>query len=111
MHFLVTGTRAYGPANKDSDLDIVVLYKDVQSITNFLIEHNISAYSTPEQEDYGDLGGFYFNLADIRVNIIIAHDEAELALWNIRTEKMKKLPYIEDRATRLAVFKLDEIKL
>ena len=109
MDFIITGTRAYGPVREDSDLDIVVKSSDVQSILDYLIDRKISTYSTPGQDDYGDMGGFYFDLFGIQVNIIVTTNEAEYNLWNKRTEKMKILPDIEDRETHLSVFKLDSV--
>ena len=111
MDFIITGTRAYGPVREDSDLDIVVKSSDVQSILDYLIDRKISTYSTPGQDDYGDMGGFYFDLFGIQVNIIVTTNEAEYNLWDKRTERMKTLPDIEDRDTRLAVFRLEEVSL
>jgi hypothetical protein len=111
MDFIVTGTRAYGPAREDSDLDIVVKSSDVQSILDYLIDKKISTYSTPGQSDYGDGGGFYFDLFSIKVNIIVASNQAEYNLWDKRTERMKTLPDIDDRDTRLAVFRLEEVSI
>jgi hypothetical protein len=108
MDFIITGTRAYGPAREDSDLDIVVKQDDVQSILDYLVDHKISTYSTPGQDSYGDDGGFYFDLFGIKVNIIVAQGELEFNLWQLRTERMKTLPDIEDRDTRLAVFRNEE---
>ena len=111
MDFIITGTRAYGPAREDSDLDIVVKSSDVQKILDYLIDRKISTYSTPGQDDYGEMGGFYFDLFGIQVNIIVATNGAEYNLWNKRTERMKTLPDIEDRDTRLAVFRLEEVSI
>ena len=114
MDFLITGTQAYGPTNPDSDLDIVIKHKDVLDIAAFLNDHNIKWYRTKSQDEYGDNGGFYFNLATIKVNIVIATDDADFDLWKERTEKMKKLPEIPDRQVRLNAFNsalpIDDLK-
>jgi len=47
-------------------------------------------------------------ISDIKVNIIVAQGELEFNLWQLRTERMKTLPDIEDRDTRLAVFRNEE---
>jgi len=104
MDFLLTGSHVYGPVQPDSDLDIVVMYDDVLKIHAYLIEHKIEVYNTPTQDSYGDAGGFYFKLAGIEVNIIVAGNESEFNWWRERTEKMKTLPPIEDRDKRLAMF-------
>ena len=109
MSFIITGTRAYGPTKEDSDLDIVVKSTDTISIGKFLAEHNIPIYNTPGQDSYGDAGGFYFDFAGVQVNIIVAENETDFELWRKRTERMKTLPDIEDRDTRLAVFRLEEV--
>lgn len=110
MDYLITGSRAYGPVTEGSDLDIVVKSTDVNLILDFLIDHKISTYSTPGQDDYGAAGGFYFDLAGIKVNIVVASSQGEYDEWNRNTERMKKLPAaIEDRDTRLAVFRMEEV--
>lgn len=105
MDFLITGTRAYGPVTEDSDLDIVVKLCDIKSITNYLLDRNIQMYSTPGQDLYAEEGGFYFDLAGIKVNIIVAATQDEFNEWNARTERMKKLPHIEDREARIHIFR------
>jgi hypothetical protein len=112
MDYLITGTRAYGPVTEDSDLDIVVKSTDIEPITDFLIDHKIPTYNTPAQAEYGGVGGFYFDLAGIKVNIIVASSQGEFDDWNRRTERMKTLPTpIKDRETRLAVFRMNEVTL
>ncbi len=109
MDFLLTGTRVYGPATEDSDLDIVVHLNDVHEIVLFLAKHKIIHYRTPGQDSYGVVGGFYFDFAGIKINIIIAENDWEFEQWGRRTEKMKKLPPIEDREERVAVFNEKEV--
>jgi len=104
LEFFITGTHAYGPASLNSDLDIVIMLKDSRKIMDFLVKHGIEYYRTPGQGQYGDTGGFYFNLGGIEVNIIIAEDEADFEEWRRRTEKMKKLAPIHDRGQRHRVF-------
>ena len=104
MNFLLTGTRVYGPATEDSDLDIVVKLNDVHEIVLFLAKHGIIHYRTPGQDLYGVVGGFYFDLAGITINIIIAESGPEFKEWERRTERMKKLSPIEDRGRRIDVF-------
>ena len=104
LDFLLTGSRVYGPAKEDSDLDIVVKLCDIKSITNYLLDHNIQMYSTPGQDSYAEAGGFYFNMAGIKINIVVAVSEADFRLWGRRTAIMKKLVPIEDREKRLATF-------
>jgi len=104
MDYIVTGTRVYGPAGPDSDLDIVVKLNDVGRIINCLNDHNISTYKTSGQDEYGVHGGFYFDLIGIKINIIVAENEDDFIEWAIKTEKMKRLPIIPNRYLRLKVF-------
>jgi len=104
MDFLLTGTRVYGPAHEDSDLDVVVGMEDAITIGKFLAKHNIQLYNTPGQNNYGDKGGFYFDFADVQVNIIVAADTEEFEVWKKRTERMKTIPPISDRETRINTF-------
>jgi len=114
MDFIITGTQVYGPTSNDSDLDIVVKQEDAVKICEFLANHNIEEYRAEGQEKYGELGGFYFNLATIKINIIIAFDDDDFNLWRERTNKMKELPEIPDRVLRLSAFNshmpIDQLK-
>ena len=103
LKFIVTGTHAYGPARPDSDLDIVVRKSDIQVILDYLTGHNIKIHQTDAQEEYRD-GGFYFNIAFIKINVIIAVNDTDFMLWAGKTERMKKLPAIENRERRKELF-------
>ena len=104
MDYIVTGTRVYGPAGPDSDLDIVVKLNDIGYIVNYLSNHGVQMYRTPGQDEYGVHGGFYFDFIGIKINIIVAENEDDFIEWDIKTEKMKKLPIIPDRDLRVKVF-------
>ena len=103
MKYFITGTHAYGPITEDSDLDIVMLIEDAEQIRDFVGKHFIGAYQTTRQQDYPQ-GGFYFDLLGIKINIIMAIDEAEFAKWNKRTERMKEFEPIADRQQRIDFF-------
>lgn len=104
MKFLITGTHAYGPVSPDSDLDIVMMPDGAHLITLFLQVHKIEMYRTPAQDSYGPEGGFYFNLATMRVNIIIVPNEQEYDQWKLGTDRMKEISPIEDREERIGTF-------
>ena len=100
--YIVTGTSVYGPQTSDSDIDIVVLPQEAKEIQRELTDKKI--YRTEAQEDYGDLGGFYFMLGGLTFNIIIAANKEEFELWERRTERMKGFSPYEERAERHFVF-------
>lgn len=103
MDFVVTGTQVYGPVNSASDLDIVLLKEDAKKIEKMLDEHYIYPFYTTEQEMYDD-GGFNFMLGGIKVNIITAKDMEELNLWRRRTNRMKRMPSVRDKESRIKIF-------
>lgn len=103
MKYFITGTHAYGPVTKGSDLDIVVLKQDAKNIEQFINKHFIPIHQTDIQLSYKN-GGFYFNIGFIKVNIIIAEDQKEFDLWYKRTERMKQYEPIKSREERIAFF-------
>lgn len=103
LKFIVTGTHAYGPARAESDLDIVVRKEHIPAILDYLKNHNIETYKTEAQEEYQD-SGFYFNIAFIKINVIVAMTDVDFMLWAGKTERMKKLPAIENRERRKELF-------
>ena len=110
LKFFITGTHVYGPVGPNSDLDIVVMQDDVADILDFLHNHGMVIFRTAGQDEYGAAGGFYFEFAGMTINIIIAADALDFEWWKERTEKMKKLPPIEDREERIATFRGEEVK-
>ncbi len=103
MKFLITGTHAYGPTSENSDLDIVLLHKDVIKIETFLALNKIETYQTEIQCTY-DPGGFYFKIDDIEINIIIAVSKDDFNAWKTATRMMKKINPIDDRTERIDKF-------
>ena len=103
MKYFITGTHAYGPVTKDSDLDIVLVQDDAIDLFLFLKQKGIEPYKTKKQEGYKG-ASFYFDLLGIKINIIIAIDEAEFAEWKEKTERMKEFEPIKDRQQRIDVF-------
>ena len=104
LRYLLTGTHAYGPATEDSDLDIVMNYDGANSLAKFCKRHDIEIYKTEGQDEYGDAGGFYFDLGFIKVNVIIAGPDRSFEEWKRLTDKMKKIEPIHDRKRRILVF-------
>lgn len=103
IKFIVTGTHAYGPVRLESDLDIVILAKDLPGMYEWLSSNQIQWYKTEAQALYVD-SGFYFDMGGIQVNIVVAKDEEEFNLWRVRTDFMKTLKPIEDKVARREMF-------
>lgn len=98
---LLTGTRAYGPARKDSDIDLVLIKKDaiiLHDLIDYLglfIEHN------PKPTYHG----FYFTIPGLpKINIIVALNEIEFNSWDMTTKILQKIPPIKDRNERIKFF-------
>jgi len=103
MDFLITGTHAYGPVRPQSDLDVVMRYGDSENLKDFLMNHDIPLYRSAEQLKH-HYDGFYFDLGEIQVNIVVAADTSDFALWKKRTEEMKLLDPIDSRGERIKRF-------
>jgi len=84
-------------------MDIVMIKEDSMSLLKWLSDHKISAYRHNEEEMY-PFGGFYFNLGNIKINIINAYDESDLLFWERRTDALKKIAPILDRGLRIRAF-------
>lgn len=93
MKIVVTGTRAFGPARPDSDLDIVVNLLHAQMLLHLLHELDIpieeSSVINPDYE------GFSFRIPENfpKVQIVIAVGSRELESWRVATEEMKRILY------------------
>jgi len=103
MRFILTGTRVYGPASEDSDLDIVMFKEDHTELEFWLTEHNIEIVRS-ELQKKEEYSGYYFFLRDMKVNIIHVEEEETMEAWEYATNYMKTIPPIEDRKERVRVF-------
>ena len=84
---LITGTRAYGPVSKNSDLDVVIRSDHVQILGQFLLVNNIDIQEVNEH-----YASFYFTIPGLpKINIIVAENQEVFDEWEYATEKMKKL--------------------
>jgi len=104
MVFFPTGTRAYGPAREDSDLDIVVRSDHAKELERNLNLMGFKAYRTEIQlkQRYP---GFYVDLNGLTLNIIVCANQVDMDAWQHATVSMRKLRTpIEDREKRLAKF-------
>ena len=103
MKYFITGTHAYGPVTKDSDLDIVLVQDDALDLFEFLGRKGVEPYRTKGQEGYKG-GSFYFDLMSIKINIVVAANEDDFYIWKKKTERMKTFEPIEDRQQRIDFF-------
>jgi hypothetical protein len=107
---IVTGTKVYGPIDYNSDIDIVVHYKEAELIEGVLLKHGLKVERTDAQVGYGELGGFYFEIGGLLFNIICAEDEEELDIWRRATIKMRFRAPVINREERLEVFSRMEME-
>ena len=103
MKYFVTGTHAYGPVTNESDLDIAMMQDEVTEILAFADKHFIPIEQTEHQKEYEN-GGFYLNIGNIKMNIIVMNDQEEFNAWYKRTERLKTFEPIEDREQRITFF-------
>lgn len=104
MKKVLTGTQVYGPATEESDIDMVLLKEDADALIAVLLDKNISTYQTEDQQEYGDEGGFYFDIGKLKFNIIRASNEKDLLSWKRTTRKMSQQFEIKNRAKRINLF-------
>ena len=109
--YVVTGTQVYGPAGKNSDIDIVLKAEDVAELERELRGKNVEVYRT-EVQKRSEYSGFYFELGKMTINIICVVGEVYLSKWQYATERMRELPPFKDRAERLKAFKnfIEEVR-
>jgi len=110
---IVTGTRAYGPVTKDSDIDIALIQDEATALRRFLIKKDIPTYKTKVQQ-LNNYPGYYFNLYNIKINIIYVDDKKEFNIWKKVTEKLQALEPIFSKEERVKTFQrfkmVEEIK-
>ena len=99
---VVTGTRAYGPHNEKSDIDVVMMFEEAMKLRDWLIDKDIDIVY--RIEDY-ERPSFYFSLNDaLCLNVIVASCKSEFDKWKNATELMRVHGPIEGRDKRIAVF-------
>ena len=103
MNYFITGTQAYGPITENSDLDIVMYYNDADDLKKFLTKHDIDCYQTEEQIERA-YDGFYFDLPNMKINIIEVTDKENFEEWYAKTERMKTYEPIKNREQRIKFF-------
>jgi hypothetical protein len=101
--FIVTGTQVYGPAGKDSDLDIVMRSDYASGLEAELIKLGIEIEYSEEQMNL-NYPGFYFSLGKINFNIIVVDTNKEMEDWERATTKMLDHLPIKDREKRVEIF-------
>lgn len=104
MNIIFTGSRVYGEAKEDSDIDIVVTNSDLPKLLLQLDELGVQIRPVSDNPAYA---GFYFSTKDlppVEVNIIVAEDEDEYEVWRQATNCMCKIPVIKDREKRVEQF-------
>lgn len=102
MKAILTGTAAYGPFTDESDIDIVVLYWEIEGITKALKTLGIKVRDF--EHINSNYEGIYFELVGRRIQFITANTDLEMEAWDYATEEMKKLNVYKDRKRRVKIF-------
>ncbi len=102
MDFILTGSRVYGPAKEDSDIDIVMTIAYSTILEAGISALGIAITREEEQIDYGS--GYYFKLGEMLINIVGLASEEDLGRWTRATERMRGLPPIENKVKRIEQF-------
>ena len=104
MKMLLSGSRVFGGATDDSDIDMVVMQRDVADFEAKLIKQGIETWRSRVQEQV-DYDGFYFNVGGIEFNVIVALDENDFAANDYAIEKMKKRDNINNKPLRVYTYR------
>lgn len=100
---VVTGTRAYGPHDAMSDIDIVMNAEDALKLRDWLIENDVEI---DYRNEYSERPSFYFRLNDaLCFNIILASCQSEFDRWKRATELMRFHGPVDNRDRRITVFR------
>jgi len=104
MNLVITGTRAYGPARPDSDLDIVMKLDQAEHFLHLLKTLDIPTYSSSDIKN-PEYEGFSFSISGRlpRVQVIVAFSDEELQSWKYATDMLKEMDPISDRERRISL--------
>ena len=99
-NYFITGSRAYGVAKADSDLDIVLYKDDAEQLSTFLKRIGIKIDSTNEV-----YSSYYFKIDNYpKINIVVVRNKDEFKEWKYATKKMMKIDSIKNRFERIRIF-------
>ena len=107
MEYAVVGSRVYGGAKSDSDLDIVMLEEEAAELRMELKKLGINIENNPPTtvEEYRDFqDNFYFRLGEMKINIVALAEEEEYEAWIEATKHMMVGGHIEDKEERRKAF-------
>ena len=98
----LTGSRKYGPFDKDSDIDIVMLECDAEKLKE--LAESIGIETEDVFHPY-EPPSFYINIPNLpQINIItVTEDEAKE--WRFATDEMSKIEPIINRDERIMDFR------
>ena len=102
MKILLTGTAAYGPFTKESDIDIVMMYYDAENVKTALSLNGLEIL-----EDQRNINpaykGFGFMVGDRKIQVICVDTSEMMDCWEYMTEKMKERLPIINKKTRIEI--------
>ena len=98
--YFITGSRVYGPARPDSDLDIMMFEKEAIKLHNLMDDIGVKIELIND-----GYSGFYITVKGFtKINIITTNDSHVFNQWEFATKEMKKIPPIKDRKKRIEQF-------
>lgn len=102
---ILTGSSVYGPYNFDSDIDIVVDTETARVINDQVSRLGLFEYVIGTEEYEDSVRSFYFNIGQLKFNIIVVKDEETADSWAKAVEVMKTIPPINDKEERINLFR------
>lgn len=99
----ITGTMAFGPLSKESDIDIVMLGVEAKMLADNLKEMGVQVeFAEDENPEYK---GFKFIITPMpTINIIVAIDNKDFFAWQFATEAMRRFGPVDNKQDRVAIF-------
>jgi hypothetical protein len=99
----VTGTMAFGPLSKESDIDIVMLGVESKLLATNLVNMGVQVEFAGEVNP--EYKGFKFTIEPLpTINIVVAIDDKDAEAWAFATEAMRRFGPVENKQDRIAIF-------
>ncbi len=104
MDYFITGSRAYGPYGKDSDLDLVMSIKDSDEFRKKVKGADVEFHYLKKPVPYADKV-WYFEIFGILINVISVKSQVDFECWKETTRRLVLIDDIVDKEDRVQMFK------